>query len=146
MQNIGVFLAVAAIIDFDRGHKQCQLCIVQFSPQKVYDVFILHSATVAIQNVDCFLKLAIKDIEFNGPFIPLGKGHQYFLGLVDIHVLHLWVMLPILEYFDINSAIVFLDPRFDWRVCMKGFRNVASDDVVHHQCTQLVFVASVWRR
>ena len=33
LQNLGVFLAVAAIIDFYWGHKNCQFCIVQFRPQ-----------------------------------------------------------------------------------------------------------------
>ena len=93
----------------------------------------MHGATVAIQNVDCILKLAIKDLEFHGPFIPVEKGLQRFIGLVDIHVLHFQVMVPSSECFDINSAIVCLDPRFNVRVCMRGFRNVACDDVVHRQ-------------
>ena len=106
----------------------------------------MHRATVAIQNVDCILKFAIKDLIFHGPFIPVGKGLQRCLGLVDTHVLHCRVMVPNSECFDINLAIFFLDIRFDVRVCMIGFRNIACDDVVHRQCIQLVFVASVRRR
>ena len=40
-------------------------------------------------------------------------------------------MVPTSECFDINAAIVFLDLRFDARVCMIGFRNVACDYDVH---------------
>ena len=35
LQNLGVFLAVAAIIDFDWSHNHCQFCIVQFLLQQV---------------------------------------------------------------------------------------------------------------
>ena len=84
LQNIGVFLAVAAIINFDSGHKYCQLCSFKFLTQQVYDVLVVHGATVSIQNFDCILKLAIKDLKCHGPFIPVGKGLQRFLGLVDI--------------------------------------------------------------
>ena len=106
----------------------------------------MHGATVAIQYVDCILKLAIKYLEFRAPFIPVGRGLQRFLGLVYIHVLHCQVMVPSSECFDINLSIVFLDLRFDIHVCMRGFRNIERDDVVHSQCIQLVFVASVWCR
>ena len=91
------------------------------------------------QNVDCILKLAIKDLEFYGPFIPVGKGLQRFLGQFDIHVLPCRFMVPSPECFNINLAIVFLDLRFDARVCTRGFQNVACDDVVHRQCIQIVF-------
>ena len=105
----------------------------------------MHVVTVAIQNVDCILKLSIKDLELYGPFVPVVTGLQRFIGLVDIHVLHFRVMVPSLECFDINSAIVFLGFRLDVPVCMRGFQNVSCDDFVHRQCIQLVFVASVWR-
>ena len=121
MENLCVFLAVAGIIDFDRGHKNCQFCIVKFCPQQVYDVSVVNGATVAILNVDCILKLAIKDLEFHGPLITVRKGLQRFLGLVDIHVLHCRVMEPILECFNINLAIVFIDLRFNVCVCMRCF-------------------------
>ena len=113
LQNLGVFLAVAAIVDFDWGHKHCQLWIIQFFPQQVYDVFVVHVATVAIQNVDCILKLAIEDLEFHGPLIPVGKGLQRFLGLVDIHVFHSQVIVTSSECFDINLAIFY----WSWVLC-----------------------------
>ena len=91
----------------------------QFFPQQVYNVFVVHGATVAIQIVDCILKLAVKDLEFHVPLNPVGKGLQCLLCLVDIHVLHFRVMVPSLECLYINSAIVFLDIRFYVRVCMR---------------------------
>ena len=106
----------------------------------------MHGATVAIQNFDFILKLDIKDLEFHGPFIPVGKGLQDFIGIVDIHVLYCLVMVPSLECFGVNFSIVFLDIIFDVRVCIRGFRIVACENLVHRQCIQLVFVASVWRR
>ena len=117
------------VIDFDWGQKHCQFWIVQFLPHQFYDVFVLHGTTVSIQIVDCILILAIKDLEFHGPFVPIEKGPQCFLGLFDINVSYFQVMVPSSEWFNINSAIDFLDLRFDVRVCMRGFRNVSCDDL-----------------
>ena len=71
-------------------------------PQQFYDVFVVYGATIAIQNVECILKLAIKDLGFYGPFVPVGEGLQRFLGPVDIHDLKFRIMVPILECFDIS--------------------------------------------
>ena len=85
----------------------------------------MQCATIAIQNVDCILKLAVKDLKFHGPFIPVGEGLKRFIGLVDIHALHYWVMVPILELFDINFSFFYYYHKYDVRVCIKGFRNLA---------------------
>ena len=108
LQNLGLFLVVEEIIDIDRGHKHSQLCIVKFDPQQVYDAFVVHGVTVAIQNVDCILKLFIKDVKFLSPFIPVGKGLHYFLGLVDnmSFITGLWYLAW--------SATISIRPFFSW--------------------------------
>ena len=79
----------------------------------------MHSVDIRFQNVHYILELATEDFEFHGSLALVGNILQCLFCLINLHILHIWILVPGFEGFHVDTPVVISDFGIDVGVCMR---------------------------